>query len=403
MKVVISTAGRFHLFALARELERRGILERIYTGFPWSVLKRENVPRARVSTFPWLRAPYMALGRLPFVTPAQLRKTLATLSILAQDAYVAQRLPDCDVFVGHDGVGLSTGREARRRGYRYITDTGTAHLRHQRAILRDEYARNGIEFRLGEDKVYLRQLEEYDAADAIITPSDFVKGSFLSQGVPAHKLQVIPYGANGEHFYPAGSPAPQTFRVLFAGNLSLTKGVRYLLEAFRSFAHPRKELVIAGTIADDVRPILRQFSDVAANFLGPVPHLDLRRLYSASHVLVLPSVCEGFGMVMAEALACGCPVIASTNTGAANLFAQGREGFIVPIRDSAAICNCFTRLADEPNTRHRMSAAAVERIRALNGWRSYGDAYADMLLAAKPPRATEQAAAVDERRPLQSA
>jgi glycosyltransferase involved in cell wall biosynthesis len=91
-------------------------------------------------------------------------------------------------------------------------------------------------------------------------------------------------------------------------------------------------------------------------------------------------------MVMAEALACGCPVIASTNTGAANLFAHGEEGFIVPVRDWAAIRDRLTQLADEPDTRRRMSAAAAARIRSLDGWRSYGDAYVDMLVRARTGR-----------------
>ena len=84
-------------------------------------------------------------------------------------------------------------------------------------------------------------------------------------------------------------------------------------------------------------------------------------------------------MVMAEAMACGCPVIASVNTGAADLFSYGREGFIVPVRDSGAICDCLTRLADEPDLRDRMSAAAIERVTSVGGWSSYGDAYADLL------------------------
>ncbi len=382
MKVVISTAGRFHLFALARELERRELLERIYSGFPWRALERESVSRARVSTFPWLRTPFMAMGRPPLPAPARFRKWLEKQSLFAQDAYVARRLPECDAFIGHDGVGLRSGQEARRRGYRYMTDTGTAHLRYQRELLGEEYASNGLPRPTGDGTIYSRQLEEYEAADVIVTPSDFVKQSFLSEGVAERKLRVAPYGARIEFFHPVGDPAPDIFRVLFVGNFSVTKGVRYLLQAFRGFAHPGKELLIAGTVADELRPLIRQFSDVNARFLGPVPHLDLPRLYSSSHVLALPSICEGFGMVMAEALACGCPVLASTNTGAANLFAHGREGFIVPIRDAAALRDRLTQLADEPDTRRRMSAAAVDRMRSLKGWHSYGDAYADLLASA---------------------
>ena len=84
-------------------------------------------------------------------------------------------------------------------------------------------------------------------------------------------------------------------------------------------------------------------------------------------------------MVMAEALACGCPVIASANTGAADLFSYGQEGFIVRARDSVAIRDCLTRLADEPDLRERMSAAAIDRVKTLGGWSAYGQTFVNLL------------------------
>jgi alpha-maltose-1-phosphate synthase len=72
-------------------------------------------------------------------------------------------------------------------------------------------------------------------------------------------------------------------------------------------------------------------------------------------------------------------VIASTNTGAEDLFAHGDEGFIVPIRDPRAIRDCLIRLADEPQLRARMSAAAIERVKGLCGWSSYGDRFTTLL------------------------
>jgi len=135
LKVVISTAGRFHLFALARELDQRDCLERIYSGFVWSALARESVPRDKVTTFPWFRTPYMALARSPIAAPRAFSQWLETMSCVAQDAYVAGRLPDCDAFIGHDGAGLVTGREAKRRGLGYVADTGTTHVAFRAALL----------------------------------------------------------------------------------------------------------------------------------------------------------------------------------------------------------------------------------------------------------------------------
>jgi len=93
---------------------------------------------------------------------------------------------------------------------------------------------------------------------------------------------------------------------------------------------------------------------------------------SRSHVLVLPSIEEGLALVQAEAMACGCPVIATDHTGAEDLFEDGTEGFIVPIRHADAIAARLQQLADDPDLRARMSEACIARVRRLGGWHEYG-------------------------------
>jgi glycosyltransferase involved in cell wall biosynthesis len=112
---------------------------------------------------------------------------------------------------------------------------------------------------------------------------------------------------------------------------------------------------------------------------------------SASHVLVLPSIEEGFGLVMAQAMACGCPVIATTATGAEHLFAENEAGFIVEPRDTGALANCLQQLADDPALRARMSTAALARVHHLGGWDRYGDQWDALLhsLTGIPPDPSE--------------
>jgi glycosyltransferase involved in cell wall biosynthesis len=106
---------------------------------------------------------------------------------------------------------------------------------------------------------------------------------------------------------------------------------------------------------------------------GHVPQEKLKEILSASHALVLPSVEDGLGLVQVQALACGCPVIATQNTGAQDIFTDGKEGFIVPIRDAAAIAERLQRLADDPELSTTMSQAAVQRVKSISGWDQYGD------------------------------
>ena len=88
----------------------------------------------------------------------------------------------------------------------------------------------------------------------------------------------------------------------------------------------------------------------------------------------------GLGLVMAEAMACGCPVISSTNCGGDDLYTDGVEGFVVPIRDAKAIADRMQMLADQPELRREMGAAALKRVRSLGGWTDYGDQWEKLLL-----------------------
>jgi starch synthase len=124
-----------------------------------------------------------------------------------------------------------------------------------------------------------------------------------------------------------------------------------------------------------MRPLLQaaQQSDAGIEILGSWQQGKLPEIMGCSHVMVLPSIEDGFGLVQAQALACGCPVIASRNTGAEDLFTDGVEGYIVPIRSPDILAERLQRLADDPEQRQRMSAAALQRVQCIGGWDLYGE------------------------------
>jgi starch synthase len=95
--------------------------------------------------------------------------------------------------------------------------------------------------------------------------------------------------------------------------------------------------------------------------------------------MVLPSIEEGLALVQGQALACGCPVLCSTNTGGEDLFTDGMEGFIVPIRDPQALTDRMQQLADDRDLQVRMSEAALQRVRSIGGWTDYGDQWEALL------------------------
>jgi starch synthase len=378
MKIAQTVFGVFHSFELARELERRGHLERVYSTWPWARLKREGLPHGKVETFPWIHTPEFVLERARML-PRWLGDEMGVLNARAFDEWTLRRIPECDALIALAGSALKTGRLVQERGGKFICDRGSTHQRWQERIVSEEYRRWGVDLPVSDLRDTVREEKIYKLADAITVGSTFARRSFLEEGVPAEKVHVIPYGVRLEAFAPEVTPPPDSFDVLFAGSISLRKGVPYLLEAFQHLRHPAKRLRLAGAMDAGIKQVLARLPRENVEFLGPVRRTELARWMGRSHVLVLPSIEDGFGLVMAEAMACGCPVISSTNTGGEDLFADGKEGFTVPIRDAAAIANSMQRLSDDPGLQRRMSAAALRRVQLIGGWADYGDRWERLL------------------------
>jgi glycosyltransferase involved in cell wall biosynthesis len=374
MQVVLSTIGKFHTFDLARELHAHGALRAIFTGNPRFKLQNEQLPADVIHTFPWVHAPYAGFRYRHFLGK-RANRLWEYLDKITLDRYVSARMQECDVFVGLSGSALLSGQAAQAHGAKYVCDRGSSHIRTQDRLLREEYARWGVKFGGIDPRVIDLEEAEYAKSDVITIPSTFSLQSFIEQGVSVEKLRRLPYGVNLERFHSTVTPNAGQFDVLFVGGMSLRKGVQYLLQAFMRLQHPAKSLTFAGAPNPDFISLMKRRSlwPHDANVLGHVPQHRLKDVMSRSHVLVLPSIEDGFGMVQAQAMACGCPVVSTEHTGAVDLFDDGREGFIVPIRQPDEIAARLQGLADDPALRSRMSEAAVVRVKQLGGWRDYGD------------------------------
>lgn len=377
MKVNQAVFGVFHHFELGRELQRRGLLGKIYSTFPRIRLKREGLPNTKVETFPWIHGPEMLLGRIGM--PSWFLDQTGYINALLFDEWTARRIGDCDALIAISGAALKTGGLVQKRGGKFICDRGSTHQRYQERLIREEHSRWKIDIPISDLRDTIREEKIYETADAITVPSSFAKRSFIESGVPEHKLHVIPYGVHLGNFAKVADPPKDAFEVLFVGALALRKGVPYLLEAFSQIKHPSKRLRLIGAMSPCLKEVLDRLPKENVEFLGSVPQSSLRGIMSRSHLLVLPSIEDGFGLVLSQALACGCPVIASSNTGGENLFTHGEEGFLVPIREVGALTERMQQLADDPEMQRQMSEAGLRRVRQLDGWTQYGSLWENLL------------------------
>jgi glycosyltransferase involved in cell wall biosynthesis len=277
-----------------------------------------------------------------------------------------------DVLHGLDGPGPVAGRLVKANGKLWVCDRGSTHILTQKEILEEEYkywqvpppkfSAEGIE----------QCVAEYEEAHAVTVPSQFVRRSFLERGFDPQRVFLCPYGVDLLEFRPAAK-ADSVFRVIFVGSVCIRKGIGHLLRAVEPLVRKRQcELWLVGRIDPSARRLLEQYRDVF-EFKGICPKKDLWRLYSQASVMVLASVEEGLAQVQAQAMACGVPVIATTNTGAEDLFADGVEGFIVPIRSPEAIREKIEWMMANPALRNQMANAALERVKYLGGWNQYGE------------------------------
>jgi glycosyltransferase involved in cell wall biosynthesis len=380
MQVIQATFGTFHHFHLARELKSRGHLKHIYSTYPWRRLQREGIPREKVSTFPWVHTMYLAANRYMQI-PVKINEAIGSLIGTSFDAWLCRQLSPCDAYVSLSGSGTKSGKRAQELGAKYVCDRGSSHARYQRKILLEEYSRWNMSTPLPDPRILAREEMEYENADAIIVLSEFARRTFIECGVPPEKVHKMLLGVQLDTFRRTADPSPDSFDVLFAGTLSLRKGIPDLLEAFRRLRHPHKRLRIVGTVTQEIQPFLKTQDLTNVEITGSRPQPELAHMMSQSHVLVLPSIEDGFGMVITQAMACGCPVISSTNTGGPDLYCDGKEGFIVPIRSPESIHTALQQLADDSSLQQRMSEASLQLVQSFGGWHQYGENYSRFLKA----------------------
>ena len=300
------------------------------------------------------------------------------------------------MLIAISGAGLTTGPLVQSRGGKFICDRGSTHQRFQDEVMADEYRRWGVPTIAPPAHILRREEAIYALADAITVPSNVARRSFIQMGVPAEKLHVIPYGVRLDkfHSHPTASPRTSDIRFLRSPlrrtdqptqrNSLPAPGLCPPAPSTRA-PHPRRRGAGRGP-SDARRP-----PHPKCNLYRIDSPAGARPLMSRSHVLALPSVEEGLALVQGQAMACGCPVVATAATGAEDLFTNCIEGFIIPPRDPIALAERLQQLADDPALRSRMSAAALARVKTLGGWDRYGDLWDTLLhsLTGIPPDPAE--------------
>jgi len=371
MNIVISVGGRFHSFNLAAELEKRNVLRRLITSYPVSQAAKFGVPRAKVRSVLLKEILERGWRKLPKVVQSLWNPQFAITEVFDRGA--ARRVPSCDIFVGWANQSLHALRRAKALGAVTVLERGSSHILYQQKILREEYEKFDVPLRpymLPHPRIVEKELQEYQETGYISVPSSYVRQTFLDAGVPQDRMIQVPYGVDLAAFRQVPKE-DDVFRIIFAGGLSLRKGIHYLLQAFAELNLANAELLLVGSMNEEVRPFLAKYSG-HYRAIGHVPQAELYKYYSQGSVFVLPSIEEGLAMVLPQAMACGLPVIATVHTGAADIVRDAVDGFVIPIRDVAILKEKIAYLYAHPEERAAMGTSAKERVASGFTWDDYG-------------------------------
>ena len=283
------------------------------------------------------------------------------------DRLVARRhLDGATAAYAYEHGALATFTAQKRRGGLCIYDMPITHHATTAAWVDAEFARfPAVES--ARDR-HLRRLAfrrnarkdaELALADLVVAASTFTRDSLVRAGTSAERIVVVPYGAPPVWDSPAARPR-RPFIFLSAGTQSVRKGVHYLLEAWRKLGAPADaELWLIGAMALPPESIADLPGKVVIRPSMPRP--ELFELYRRAGVLVFPSLCEGFGQVITEAMSQGLPVITTAHTAGPDFIEHGCNGFLVPVRDSERLTETMQWCLDHSDAMQEISRAAMER------------------------------------------
>jgi glycosyltransferase involved in cell wall biosynthesis len=277
------------------------------------------------------------------------------------------------VYAYEDGA-LRTFQRARRADVARAWDLPLPHYSTIQDLWREEAARwpGAIDFAPHSEPSWKRRRkdQELSLATHISVASEFTRRSLERTGVRA-PIVVVPYGFPIDQFQPRVQPPAGRFKVLAVGTHDLRKGTPYLLEAWRQAAIPDAELHLVGPMR-----LARTFLDRYAGSFQHWPHVPKAELgprYAAADLLAFPTLGDGFGLVIQEAMCSGTAVITTPCGGGPECITDGLDGWLVPPRDIDALIERLRFCAANRDRVFAVGQAARARAERWT-WRSAGEA-----------------------------
>ncbi|MBV8730794.1 MAG: glycosyltransferase family 4 protein [Acidobacteriia bacterium] len=338
MKIAIVVPGRFHAFDLARSLIERGHQIRIFTTYPrWAARRFGLEPGVLCSFWP--------LGILDRAAARMgLSPKMEAFHLTSFGKWAAREVSreSWDIVHEFSGAGEEVIRATRGKTCHLLL-RGSAHIRTQAELLRQEAERTRVTMEQPSPWIIKREEREYAAADYMVVISRFCYNSFVRQGVPAEKLLLLPLGVDTRAFRASEemierrcqrilSGVPLT--VLTTGQVSFRKGL-YDFAKIANACDGRMRFRWIGVVREEARETVRKLP-ACVQMMAHQPQWTLPRAYADADVFLLPTIEDGYALVLAQASANSLPILTTTNCSGPDIIHEGQSGWVLPIRNPEA-------------------------------------------------------------------
>ena len=213
---------------------------------------------------------------------------------------------------------------------------------------------------------------EAKLADYHIVASSYSIKALEYEKIPLDNIYRVPYGVDKNKFLDSQRVYDgKTINVLFVGEVNQRKGIKQLLDAAKDINMSNVVFNIVGAGRDYCSNLYEPYKPYV-NFLGRVPYEELLNQFQTSHIYVFPTMGEGFGLVLLEAMAAGLPVITTANCGGYDIVTEGEDGFLISVGDVKALKEHIMWFLHNPKEAEEMSKHAVAKAKHYT-WTAYED------------------------------
>lgn len=285
------------------------------------------------------------------------------------------------VYAYEDGA-LVTFTKAKQLGLYCIYDLPIGYWKSARSLMQKEFeinpewSRTLTGFSDSSNKLNKKD-QELALADVIFVASSFTKKTLEEYSGSLSEIKVIPYGfPEVKQRKEYQSLTNRKLKVLFIGGLSQRKGLSYLFEAVEGM-QDKIELTLVGHKAVANCKALNLVLE-KHKWIPSLSHDEVLACMRENDVFVFPSLFEGFGLVITEAMSQGVPVITTDRTAGPDLIKNGKDGWIVSAGSSTAIKEVLNEILEKPEIVEQFGIAAQNKAQT-RPWSVYGQEMADAI------------------------